>query len=181
LSILSFSHSFVVLFLPLLQLGLFDPLGLIADGDVERFDRLREQEIKHGRVAMLAVVGYLTTAAGIRFPGAEGIPDGLQAFPALFAAEGGKNVLLQMLGFFVIAEIVNRDADWLDNKAEFVGDYRNGKLDFGWDKFDEKTKLRKRSIELNNGRAAQMGILGLVTHEIMGVSILPGGYLPGHN
>ena len=83
--------------------------------------------------------------------------------------------------FFVIAEIVNRDADWLDNKAEFVGDYRNGKLDFGWDKFDEKTKLRKRSIELNNGRAAQMGILGLVTHEIMGVSILPGGYLPGHN
>jgi hypothetical protein len=33
---------------------------------------------------------------------------------------------------------------------------------------------------LNNGRAAMMGIWGLVVHEMMGVSILPGGYLPGH-
>jgi hypothetical protein len=38
--------------------------------------------------------------------------------------------------------------------------------------------MRKRSIELNNGRAAQMGILGLMTHEALGVSILPGGILP---
>ena len=51
----------------LLQLGLFDPLGLIADGSQEKFDRLREYEIKHGRVSMLAVVGYLTTAAGTSF------------------------------------------------------------------------------------------------------------------
>ena len=49
-----------------------------------------------------------------------------------------------MAAFFFVAEIVNRDASWLDNEAEFPGDYRNGALDFGWDKFDEKTKLRKR-------------------------------------
>jgi hypothetical protein len=88
------------------------------------------------------------------------------------------NVLMQMGAFFVVAEIVNRDADWLDTKAEFPGDYRNGALDFGWDKLDAATKLKKRAIELNNGRAAMMGIWGLVTHEVMGVSILPGGYLP---
>jgi hypothetical protein len=161
------------------QLGLFDPLGLIADGSQEKFDLLREYEIKHGRVSMLAVTGYLTTAAGIRFPGAEGIPDGLKSFPALLETKDGQNVLLQMLAFFTIAEIVNRDAAWTDAKAEFVGDYRNGALDFGWDNFDAATKLKKRTIELNNGRAAMMGIWGLVVHEMMGNSILPGGYLPG--
>ena len=40
--------------------------------------------------------------------------------------------------------------------------------DFGWDKFDDATKLKKRAIELNNGRAAQMGILGLMVHEKLG-------------
>merc|ERR1719282_1107583 len=62
-------------------LGFFDPLGLLANGDEATFNRLRETEIKHGRVSMLAVVGYLTTAAGFRFPGAEGVPDGFASFP----------------------------------------------------------------------------------------------------
>jgi hypothetical protein len=54
-----------------------------------------------------------------------------------------------------------------------LGDLRNNLTDFGWDTFDEDTKLRKRTIELNNGRAAMMGILGLMVHEQLGVSILP--------
>lgn len=62
-------------------------------------------------------------------------------------------VLVQMFFTWGVMEMVNRDAF---GKAEFIGDFRNGALDFGWDKFDEKTKMRKRSIELNNGRAAQM-------------------------
>lgn len=36
-------------------LGFFDPLGACADGDKENFDRLRWVELKHGRIAMLAV------------------------------------------------------------------------------------------------------------------------------
>jgi hypothetical protein len=173
-------QAFDLPFVFLSQLGFFDPLQLVEDGNEEKFNRLREYEIKHGRVSMLAVVGYLVTAAGIRFPGAEDVPDGLGAFQALLDSKDGMNVLLQMGAFFVVAEIINRDASWLDNKAEFVGDYRNGALDFGWDKLDDATKLKKRATELNNGRAAMMGIWGLVTHEVMGVSILPGGYLPGH-
>lgn len=47
--------------------------------------------------------------------------------------------------------------------GEFVGDFRNGYIDFGWDNLDEDTKLKKRAIELNQGRAAQMGILALVS------------------
>merc|ERR1711956_71568 len=50
----------------------------------------------------------------------------------------------------------------------FPGDYRNGLIDFGWDQQTEEWQNRKRSIELNNGRAAQMGILGIMIHEQLG-------------
>ena len=138
-------------------LGFFDPLQLCKDGSQAKFDALRERELKHGRVSMLAVAGYLTTAAGVRFPGAEDIPDGLAAFPALMKSSDGMMVLYQMAAFFVMAEICNRDASEVTGVTpEFVGDFRNGALDFGWDKFSDEEKLKKRTIELNNGRAAMM-------------------------
>ena len=40
--------------------GYFDPLGLAANIDQETFDQYREAEIKHGRVAQLAVIGKFT-------------------------------------------------------------------------------------------------------------------------
>ena len=51
--------------------------------------------------------------------------------------------------------------------GEFVGDFRNGYIDFGWDSFSEDVKMQKRAIELNQGRAAQMGILALVCHKTL--------------
>jgi hypothetical protein len=161
--------AFFSFFISPIQLGFFDPLKILEDAPRERFERLRYLEIKHGRISMLAVVGYLVTAAGIRFPGAEDMPAGLAAFPATPA-----NAILQLLATVLVLEILNRDM----GKSEFIGDYRNDWIDFGWDRFDEKTKWRKREIELNNGRAAMMGITALVVHEMMGVSILPGG-MPG--
>lgn len=124
---------------------------------------------------MLAVTGYLVTKAGIRLPGEIGsgkmfsdIPSGFPALSEMPAAGLG-----QILLFIFFMEVgVMTD---VTGNAEFIGDFRNGAIDFGWDKYDEATKLKKRSIELNNGRAAQMGILGLMVHEQMGVSILPGG------
>jgi hypothetical protein len=50
-------------------LGFFDPLGLVADGNERKFNRLRYVELKHGRISMLAVLGYLVQEAGIRLPG----------------------------------------------------------------------------------------------------------------
>ena len=52
---------------------------------------------------MLAVVGYLTTAAGIRFPGAGDVPAGLKAFDYLLASPGGHNIWWQMLAFMAVA------------------------------------------------------------------------------
>merc|ERR1711988_1762477 len=72
-------------------LGFWDPIGLVENVDQERFDRLREVEIKHGRISMLAVLGHVITSSGIRWPGAAGvdglkfadIPSGLAAFTKL--------------------------------------------------------------------------------------------------
>lgn len=72
-------------------LGLWDPLGLLANADQERFDRLREVELKHGRVTMLAVAGHLVTSSGTRLPGNidyagdkfADIPNGLAALSAI--------------------------------------------------------------------------------------------------
>ena len=153
-------------------LGFFDPLGLLASADQERFDRLRYVELKHGRISMLAVVGYLVQEAGIRLGGTidgsisfSDIPNGFAAIDAM-----GSTGLAEVVGFVGFLELfVMKDI----TGGEFPGDFRNGALDFGWDSFDEETKLRKRAIELNQGRAAQMGILALMVHEQLGVSILP--------
>jgi len=123
---------------------------------------------------MLAVVGYLVQEAGVRLPGNidysgtafADIPNGFAAFKAI--PTGG---LLQLLFFIGLLESsVMKDI----TGGEFVGDFRNDYIDFGWDSFDEETKLKKRAIELNQGRAAQMGILALMVHEQLGVPLLPG-------
>lgn len=53
-------------------------------------------------------------------------------------------------------------------EGSFPGDMsRINPFEKQWEAFDEETKLKKRAIELNNGRAAQMGIFGMVIHEIL--------------
>jgi|EP00979_Chaetoceros_neogracilis_P005742 hypothetical protein len=153
-------------------LGFFDPLGLLDDADQERFDRLRYVELKHGRICQLAFLGNIITRAGYHLPGNidsagtafDSIPNGWAAVGAI--PEAG---LLQIISFVGLLELfVMKDI----TGGEFPGDFRNESLDFGWDTFDEETKLSKRGIELNNGRAAQLGILGLMVHEQLG-GVLP--------
>jgi hypothetical protein len=156
-------------------LGFFDPLGLVADGDQEKFDRLRYVEIKHGRICMLGVVGYLVTAAGIRLPG--DIDYSGTAFSDIGSGWEGSQAVpvagaLQVFAFVGFLELaVMKDI----TGGEFPGDFRNDALDYGWDTFDAETKMQKRAIELNQGRAAQMGMLGLMVHDKLGNvdSLLP--------
>merc|ERR1719284_1958599 len=48
---------------------IWDPLDIAGSVGDEALMWFRASELKHGRVAMLATVGYLTGAAGITFPG----------------------------------------------------------------------------------------------------------------
>ena len=134
----------------------------------ERFDQLRYTELKHGRVSQLAFLGFITQYAGVRLGGDidfEGtsfasIPSGAGALAAV--PKGG---WVQIFAFILCLEFIMRDNS---GDGEFIGDFRSGTIDFGWDTFDEEEKMQKRAIELNNGRAAQMGILGLMVHEQLG-------------
>ena len=46
-------------------LGVYDPLGLMTKNP-EKYRRFQELEIKHGRIAMLAVLHVIVTGAGYR-------------------------------------------------------------------------------------------------------------------
>lgn len=152
-------------------LGMFDPFGLVQDGNQEKFNRLRYVELKHGRIAMLAFLGQIVTRAGIHFPGdidnhGTAFADIGNGFAALNDVPLGG--IQQMIGFIGILELLAMKD--VEGTGEFPGDFRNGG-DFGWSGFSEEAKKAKRSIELNNGRAAQMGILGLMVHEQLGSSM----------
>ena len=150
-------------------LGFFDPFGLLNGADEARFERLRYVEIKHGRICMLAFLGNIVPRAGIHLPGnIDYSGDSFDSFPNGIAAVRGPDAIpfngvgqiICFIGFLEIAFMKE-----VPGMAEFPGDFRNGYIDFGWDEFDEETKLQKRAIELNNGRAAMFGILGLMVHE----------------
>jgi hypothetical protein len=156
-------------------LGLFDPLGLVASGDQERFDRLRYVEVKHGRICQLAFLGNIITRAGFHLPGnIDYAGHSFDSYPNGWAAVYGSEAIsragvYQIIAFVGFLELfVMKD---VTGTGEFPGDFRNGFIDFGWASFDEGTKLKKRAVELNNGRAAMMGIFGLMVHEQLGGSI----------
>jgi len=143
-------------------LGFWDPLNMLNGVEQDRFDRLRYVEIKHGRICMLAVLGHIHTAFGARVPGnidysgtsfasvKTGIA-GLKDIP-----NGGLIQLFAFIGFLEVFVMRDRGA------GEYPGDLRNGM--FTW-KASEEEQLQKRGIELNNGRAAMMGILAMMVHE----------------
>merc|ERR1719253_2080047 len=58
--------------------GFFDPAGFAADGNAENFARRRQTEIKHGRIAMLAAMGYITPEITGKLPGYLSPPAGLK-------------------------------------------------------------------------------------------------------
>ncbi len=153
-------------------LGFFDPFDMLDGADQERFDRLRYVELKHGRVCQLAFLGNIITRAGVHLPGTidfsgktfDSIPNGWQAVRSI-SSEGIFQIVL-FVGFLEL--FVMKD---VTGESEFPGDFRNGYIDFGWDTFTDEQKLQKRAIELNNGRAAMMGILGLMMHEQLGGTI----------
>jgi hypothetical protein len=64
--------------------------------------------------------------------------------------------------------------DWIGSDVG-PGDFRNNYIDFGWDTFTPQQKERQLNVEVNQGRAAMMGILGLMVHDQLGNvdSILP--------
>jgi len=107
---------------------------------------------------MLAILGHIITTYGIRIEGTlpgyddisfKDIPNGLAALDRL--PQNSKIELLVLIGLLEVGfSLRQEDIEEAQLRAS------------GWDQDTIDNKITK---ELNNGRAAQMGILALMVHE----------------
>ena len=142
-------------------------LGLSKTADEAKFRRWRTLEVKHGRVAQAAVIGYLVQEVA-RFPGYLSPSAGLKFtdVPNGIAAIGAVPFLgwLQIWGFvgFLEQSIFKQD----DDKAP--GDHGYGvtflKENYNVDLEPKLDELRTK--ELQNGRLGMLAIMELLTHDV---------------
>ena len=130
--------------------GFWDPAKLSYGISPEKFALYRAAELKHGRVAQLAVLGYVVQET-TRFPFdiAPGIPcsevpNGVAAINAI-----------PTLGWAQIIFLIGAVDYW-----GFLGDFEYGKLDL------EEEELEKRQLqELQHGRIAMLATMELFRHD----------------
>jgi len=150
---------------------IWDPLGLAEQGSDETIAWYRHAEIKHGRVAMAAFVGWWATGSGLRFPGElshglnfADIPSkGLEAWDAMPGS--GK---AQMLLFAGLIELHDELFHSVRGTHYMKGGQPGKNMVSGlYDPFglskgrSEEAKAKGRSSEIKNGRLAMVGIAGL--------------------
>merc|ERR1712066_479485 len=138
--------------------GFWDPAGFSSSGDVTSFKRRRTVELKHGRISMLATMGYITPELTGKFPGYisntaglkfADIPNGLAAIskvPALGWA--------QIAAYCGFCELSAGSDDW---KIGSPGDYGFKVLTSS----DPAEREKKLAAEIANGRLAMMAIIGM--------------------
>uniref|UniRef100_A0A6U0TZE3 Plastid light harvesting protein n=1 Tax=Eucampia antarctica TaxID=49252 RepID=A0A6U0TZE3_9STRA len=151
--------------------GFFDPLGFTKDKELVGVKRLREAEVMHGRVAMMATVGYLigestpTMAYGFTIPhtiGNDQIPEipGTILFPFFLAIN--------------IAEAARASIGWVEPGMGPLFTLREGYYpgDIGFDPFGLKPDNAKdfdnmQAKELSNGRLAMFAAAGMCAQEVV--------------
>jgi hypothetical protein len=129
-------------------LGYWDPLNLATSEKL--FDQYRSVELKHGRVAMLAVVGYVVPEF-FRFgfdiaPGlpCSQVPNGIAALSSI-----------PSLGWAQIFFLIGAVDYW-----GFLGDFEVGKPSL-----EGNTLVKRQTQELQNGRLAMIACLELFRHD----------------
>ncbi|GMI16270.1 hypothetical protein TrLO_g11927 [Triparma laevis f. longispina] len=143
--------------------GIYDPLNLMADGDAA-FRRRRISEIKHGRVAMMAVIGNLAPQLGLTFPGYLSTSE-----KVLFSdvATGNSFTALTKIPLFGVFQILAFAGlmecwTWKQEKNAAPGDVGGD----DWVRYqDVAVKEEKLTKELQNGRLAMLAIFGLMVQE----------------
>ncbi|GMH81313.1 hypothetical protein TrVE_jg8718 [Triparma verrucosa] len=160
----------------------YDPWGL-SDANLwgsteeQTIGWLRHAEIKHGRVAMFAFIGFIVhanqitwpwpmTNAGDPFPKADSAPAAWDAIP-----EAAKIQIMLFVGFLEFWSEANmekhymrggRPGDFPDFNNKYIpGGALNLYDPFGWNKsLSPESKEKRLLAEINNGRLAMIGIMG---------------------
>jgi len=153
-------------------LGLFDPLGFLGRGP-EAYRRAQELEIKHGRLAMAATLGVITTEAGVRLPGYLSIDQDLPYSEMPGTLDGAYFAVplagwVQIVAFIAALDIAVFRQDPAYDAGDVVQD-----LPIDWVRYDDpEVKKFKLNAERNNGRAAMFGIIGMISHTALGEDAL---------
>jgi len=155
--------------------GLFDPLGFAEKADGATLKRYREAELTHGRVAMLATLGFLV---GEKVEGSSFLFDAQVSGPAI-------THLGQVPAFFWIlltisigaAEQKRASIGWVEPKNVPVSkpgllrdSYVPGNLDFdplGLKPEDPEEFFAMQTKELQNGRLAMLAAAGFMAQELV--------------
>jgi light-harvesting complex I chlorophyll a/b binding protein 4 len=140
---------------PFENLALFDSNVAAKDIDIVF---LRESELKHGRIAMVAstaipVIEYFTHSPAVHQ---------FDTFPA--------SVQLGLVGVTFIAEVTSMLKGWVDPRIKLFAlrtDYQPGDLGIFNTSLDEGTLGLLMDKELNNGRLAMIAVLGMITQELV--------------
>jgi len=153
----------------------FDPAGFLKTGSVKDVRRWREAELTHGRVSMLAALGFIIGEQLEDFPVFMNF-DGNITGPAINqfqqVQQGFWEPLLIVIG---IAESYRVSLAWATPTGtgfnSLKDDYEMGNLSFDplgltTDKSPEELK-ELRTKELNNGRLAMIAIAAFVAQELV--------------
>jgi hypothetical protein len=154
--------------------GLFDPLGFADKADDNTLKRYREAELTHGRVAMLATVGFIV---GEKVEGSSFLFDSQITGPAI------SHLAQVPVGFWLIltiaigcAEQYRATVGWVppeqvpvDQPGLLRADYIPG--DIGFDplglKPDDAEEFKlMQTKELQNGRLAMLAAAGFMAQEL---------------
>merc|ERR1712176_676298 len=138
----------------------FDPLGFAERASPAEMVKYREAELKHGRVAMLAITGMLFAASNV---------------PAIFAFQGTlqqSSILAPVLLAIGAVETASfpgwEPTDFKMKDGYVPGSYANieGLSPWTKDKLSAEDYRRKEVVELNNGRLAMLACIGLWAQEL---------------
>jgi Chlorophyll A-B binding protein len=154
--------------------GVFDPFGFGAKADPNTLKRYREAELTHGRVAMLATVGFLV---GEKVEGSSFLFDASIKGPAISHLAQVPAPFWTVLVFAIAKlELDRARTGWVspsdvpvDQPGLLREDYIPGNL--GFDPFKLKPAdaagfVEMQNKELQNGRLAMLAAVGFMAQEL---------------
>lgn len=157
----------------LAPMGFFDPLGFAEKADEKTLKRYREAEVTHGRVAMLAVIGFFV---GEAVEGSSFLFDAQISGPAIThftqVPDGWDALIVTFIG---ASEAQRAQKGWVDpadasydQPGLLKDDYYPG--DIGFDPLGLKPEDPEEfdlmvTKELQNGRLAMLAAAGFLAQE----------------